>query len=223
MRGRNSGVGLKVALAVLVVAAAGSAGAASADNPALTGVVGTNDAFQISLSDSNGAVKHLAAGTYTLLVHDRSALHDFHLSGPGVDVATTIEGTGDQNFTVTLADGTYTFRCDAHFTTMKGTFTVGAATAPPPAPAPTQKLSASLVGSKTVLHGVAGLSPGKVAVTIADKSNTDGFVLKGPGVSKATGVGFTGKAAWTVTLQAGKYVYGSLRHPARRLSFLLSG
>jgi plastocyanin len=222
MRVRNSGVGLKLVCAVLVVTAAGSVGAASADNPALTGVVGTNDAFQISLSDSNGAVKHLAAGTYTLLVHDRSALHNFHLSGPGVDLATTIEGTGDQTFTVSLGDGTYRFQCDAHFTTMKGTFTVGAITAPPPAPAPSQKLSASLVGSKAVLHGVAGLSQGKVAVTIADKSKTDGFVLKGPGVSKATGVGFTGKAAWTVILKAGKYVYGSLKHPARRLSFHVS-
>lgn len=223
MSSRTSGVGLKVALAVLVVTAAGSAGAASADNPALTGVVGTNDAFQISLSDSSGAVKHLAAGTYTLLVHDRSALHDFHLSGPGVDVATTIEGTGDQSFTVTLADGTYTFKCDAHFTTMKGTFTVGAVSAPPPARTPPQRLSASLVGSKAVLHGVAGLSPGKVAVTIADKSKTDGFVLTGLGVSKATGVGFTGMAAWTVTLKAGTYRYGSLKHPATRLSFRVSG
>jgi len=219
-------VGLNVALAVLVVTAAGSAGAARADTPTLTGVVGTNDAFQISLSDVNGPVKHLAAGTYTLLVHDRSALHDFHLSGPGVDVATTIEGTGDQTFTVTLTDGTYTFQCDAHFTTMKGTFTVGAVTAPPPpapAPVPVQKVSGSLVGSKAVLHGVAGLSPGKVAVTIADKSTTDGFVLKGPGISKATGVGFTGKVLWRVTLKAGKYVYGSLKHPAARSSFRVSG
>ena len=219
-------MGLNVALAVLVVTAAGSAGAARADTPTLTGVVGTNDAFQISLSDVNGPVKHLAAGTYTLLVHDRSALHDFHLSGPGVDVATTIEGTGDQTFTVTLTDGTYTFQCDAHFTTMKGTFTVGAVTAPPPpapAPVPVQKVSGSLVGSKAVLHGVAGLSPGKVAVTIADKSTTDGFVLKGPGISKATGVGFTGKVLWRVTLKAGKYVYGSLKHPAARSSFRVSG
>jgi plastocyanin len=221
-------VGLKVALAVLVVTAAGSAGSARADNPTLTGVVGTSDAFQISLSDSNGPVKQLTAGTYTLLVHDRSTLHDFHLSGPGVDVATTIEGAGDQTFTVTLTDGTYTFQCDAHFTTMKGTFTVGAVTAPPPPPAPTPvhvpTLSGSLVGSKAVLRGVAaGRSPGKVAVTIADKSKTDGFLLEGPGVSKATGVRFTGKASWTVTLKAGKYVYGSLKHPARRLRFVVSG
>jgi plastocyanin len=212
-------VGLRVTLAVLVVAAVGAAGSARADNPTLTGVVGTNDDFQISLSDANGSVKHLAAGTYTLLVHDRSTFHDFHLFGPGVDVATTIDGVGDQTFTVTLTDGTYTFQCDAHLPTMKASFTVGAVTTPPP-PAP--KLSGSLVASKAVLNGIAGLSPGKAAVTIADKSKTDGFVLKGPGVSKETGVAFTGKASWTVTMKAGKYVYGSLKHPARRASFLVS-
>jgi plastocyanin len=214
------GVGLRVTLAVLVVAAVGAAGSARADNPTLTGVVGTNDDFQISLSDANGAVKHLAAGTYTLLVHDKSSFHDFHLLGPGVDVATDIEGVGDQTFTVTLQDGTYTFQCDAHVGNMKGTFTVGAVTAPPP-PAP--KLTGAIVGSKATLNGIAGLSPGKATVVVTDKSKTDGFVLKGPGVAKSTGAAFTGKATWNVTLKAGKYVYGSLRQPSKRHSFLVSG
>jgi hypothetical protein len=57
---------------------------------------------------------------------------------------------------------------------------------------------------------------------VADKSKTDGFVLEGPGISKATGVSFTGRATWRVTLRAGKYVYGSLKKPSRRLSFLVS-
>jgi plastocyanin len=214
------GVGLRVTLAVLVVAAVGAAGSARADNPTLTGVVGTNDDFQISLSDANGPVKHLAAGTYTLLVHDRSTFHDFHLFGPGTDVTTTIDGTGDQTFTVTLTDGTYTFQCDAHLPAMKATFTVGAvATLPPPTP----KLSGSIVGSKATLNGIAGLAPGKATVVVADKSKTDGFVLKGPGVSKATGAAFSGKVTWHVTLKAGKYVYGSLKRPSKRLSFLVSG
>jgi hypothetical protein len=65
--------------------------------PTLVGTVGTNDDFVISLVDSSGApVKHLDAGTYTLFVHDRSAFHNFHLFGPGgVDVATTVDATGD--------------------------------------------------------------------------------------------------------------------------------
>jgi plastocyanin len=214
------GVGLRGALAVLVVAAVGAAGSARADNPTLTGVVGTNDDFQISLSDAGGSVKHLAAGTYTLLVHDRSTFHNFHLFGPGTDVTTTIDGVGDQTFTVTLTDGTYTFQCDAHLPAMKATFTVGAVTAPPP---PTPKLSGSIVGSKATLNGIAGLAPCKRTVVIADKSKTDGFVLKGPGVSKATGAGFAGKVIWNVTLKDGKYVYGSLKRPSKRFSFLVSG
>jgi plastocyanin len=106
-----------------------SAATARADNPVLTGNVGAGDSFTISLAAPDGsAARNLAPGTYTLLVHDKSAIHDFHLFGPGnVDVSTTIDGIGDQTFTVTLVPGTYTYVCDAH-PSMKGSFTVGAAT-----------------------------------------------------------------------------------------------
>jgi hypothetical protein len=73
------------------------------------------------------------------------------------------------------------------------------------------------------LAAASALAVAIASVTIADKSKTDGFVLTGLGVSKATGVGFTGMAAWTVTLKAGTYRYGSLKHPATRLSFRVSG
>ena len=101
-------------LAVIVlVSALGAAGGARADNPVLTGSVGANDAFTISLAGPTGTpVQHLDAGTYTLLVHDLSELHNFHLTGPGVDVSTPVEQTGDFTFTITLSDGTYTFVCD---------------------------------------------------------------------------------------------------------------
>src|SRR5581483_11629431 len=63
----------------------------------LTGTVGTNDAFQLSLTDPAGApAKHLDAGTYTLVVHDNSSFHNFHLFGPGaVDVSTGVDTIGD--------------------------------------------------------------------------------------------------------------------------------
>ena len=44
---------------------------------------------------------------------------------------TDVEGTGDTTWTVTLQDGSYTFLCDAHPTTMKSTFTVGQGPPPP--------------------------------------------------------------------------------------------
>src|SRR6476469_2036941 len=73
-------------------------------------VVTVGPGFGISLKDSSGAaVTHLAAGAYTLLVHDLSEEHNFHLSGPGIDVATDIGFTGDQTFTITVTDGTYNY------------------------------------------------------------------------------------------------------------------
>ena len=92
----------------------------------LTGSVGANDSFQIGLVDGSGAaVTHVDPGTYTLVVHDRSTLHNFHLFGPGgVDVATAVDTTGDSSFTVTLVDGIYTFQCDPHASQMSGSFHV---------------------------------------------------------------------------------------------------
>ena len=119
----------RIAILAVVLGFLTSAATARADNPTLTGNVGAGDSFTISLAGPDGsAARNLAPGTYTLLVHDKSAIHDFQLFGPGnVDVSTTIEGIGDQTFTVTLVPGTYTYVCDAH-PSMKGSFTVGAAT-----------------------------------------------------------------------------------------------
>jgi hypothetical protein len=223
---------------VLVLAVAvsllGAGGTARADNPVLTGDVGAGDAFVISLSDASGApVKHVDAGTYTLVVHDRSTFHNFHLSGPGnVDVSTTVDGTGDQTFTVTLVDGRYFFQCDPHSAQMKGSFTVGSVTAPPPtttttpAPAPPPaavKLGASFgPGASFRLAPLAGLGAGKAVITVSDRSAKDGFRLSGPGVSKATGTAFRGTVTWTVTLRAGTYSYGSARNAKQRKTFRVS-
>jgi hypothetical protein len=178
----------------------------------LTGTVGTNDAFQLSLTDPGGApISHVDPGTYTLVVHDNSQLHNFHLFGPGgVDATTTVEGTGDSTFTVDLVDGIYTFQCDPHsFSGMRGQFAVGTASLAPLA----RKVAASIVGSAVK---IGKLAPGRAVITVTDRSKTDGFLLQGPGVAKKTGKAFTGKVSWTVTLQAGTYVYGSAFHSANR-------
>ena len=83
----------------------------------LTGSVGPG--FDISMDEST-----VAAGTYTLTVDDQASIHDFHLTGDGVDVATDISGTGKETFTVTLNPGTYTYVCDPHSSQMHGTLTV---------------------------------------------------------------------------------------------------
>jgi plastocyanin len=219
------GVAVKLLVVSALVALLSAAGSARADNGTLVGDVGLGDAFTISLKDSTGAaVTHLNAGTYTLVVHDHSAIHNFDLSGPGVSAATDIAGVGDQTFTITLVDGTYFFQCDDHPTAMKGKFTVGAVTTPPPpTPAPATALAASIgPGAKIRLQPSSGLSAGKFRIKVSDRSATDGFRLAGPGVTRSTSAKFKGSVTWAVTLKAGKYTFGSLRNPKRRRTFTVS-
>jgi len=196
---RTRSMGAKLVLVVVAVSLLGGVGAARADNAVLTGDVGASDSFTITLNDAAGnKVTHLDAGSYTLDLHDHSSFHNFHLSGPGVDVSTSVDGIENKTFTVTLTDGTYFFDCDPHSSQMKGSFTVGTVTAPPPpAPVPAPaKLAGSIgPGSKATLKPLAGLAAGKAVITVKDTSASDGFRLSGPGVSKATGVKFRGYRA----------------------------
>jgi plastocyanin len=91
-------------------------GGAASDT--LNGSVGPG--FDISMDKTD-----VAAGTYTLNVDDESLDHNFHLTGPGVDVQTNVTATGKKTFTVTLQQGEYRFQCDPHSSTMNGTLTVG--------------------------------------------------------------------------------------------------
>ncbi len=93
----------------------------------LTGMVGERDdaeAFTITLQDSSGnPVKTLPAGNYQVKIADPATIHNFHLTGPGVDEATTVPGTDDVTWDVTLKRGSYTFICDPH-PSMMGSFKV---------------------------------------------------------------------------------------------------
>jgi plastocyanin len=113
-------------LAALAVATGGLALASlgTAATPKLAGVDGPG--FTITLKMNGAAVKKLKAGKYTLVVSDKSAIHNFHLIGPGVNkMVTTVPFTGTKTVTVTLKKGKYTYQCDPHAAGgMKGTFTV---------------------------------------------------------------------------------------------------
>jgi len=105
------------------LAFAALAGSAAAGPVKLTGTVGPG--FTISLKDASGhAVKSLKAGSYAITVSDKADIHNFHLSGPGVNKSTDVGGTGTKTWMVTLKAGKYHFQCDVHSTTMKGDFTV---------------------------------------------------------------------------------------------------
>jgi hypothetical protein len=80
--------------------------------------------FTISLKQGLKPVRALKAGRYTLVVSDKSSIHNFRLIGPGVNRAiTTVGGTGTKTVTLMLKKGSYTFHCDVH-PTMAGHFTV---------------------------------------------------------------------------------------------------
>lgn len=85
--------------------------------PTYKGTVGPG--FTITM-----AKKPTKAGRIRLTVADKSELHNFHLSGPGVNVKTGVSAVGTKSFTVTLKKGTYRFVCDPHASTMKGSFRI---------------------------------------------------------------------------------------------------
>ena len=96
--------------------------AEAASGGTLDGVVGPG--FTIGLTMGGTAVTTLTAGTYTLNVDDQADIHNFHLTGPGVDVTTDVSFKGTKSFTITLEAGKYHFQCDPHSGSMNGDFTV---------------------------------------------------------------------------------------------------
>jgi plastocyanin len=90
----------------------------------LLGTVGPG--FDITLKNSSGTpLIRLHHGTYTLVVRDRSGIHDFHLIGPGVNrVITSVGFVGAKTVRVTLRPGRYRYICDPHAFVMHGSFRV---------------------------------------------------------------------------------------------------
>ena len=89
---------------------------ALAATPVFKGTVGPG--FTIKMT-----TKPTKAGKIKLVINDRSNVHNFHLTGPGVNVKTSVSAIGTKTFTITLKKGTYKFICDPH-PFMKGSFTV---------------------------------------------------------------------------------------------------
>jgi plastocyanin len=113
---------IRFALLAAVIAALVAVASASAAPVKLSGVVGPG--FTISLKKGSKKVTTLKAGKYTITIADKSNLHNFHLSGPGVNKKTSVGATGITKWTVTLKKGTYKFVCDPHAAIMKGSFKV---------------------------------------------------------------------------------------------------
>lgn len=89
----------------------------------LTATVGPT--ATISLRTANGRrVTSLRRGRYRIVVRDRSAMHNFHLIGPGVNRRTAVDFRGTRTWTLTLGRGSYRYLCDAHARRMRGSFRV---------------------------------------------------------------------------------------------------
>jgi plastocyanin len=108
------------AAAALAVTGSGSA----ATPKTVNGTVGPG--FTITLAMQGKKVAKLRAGTpYRFVISDRADIHDFHLSGPGLNrVLTGVEFTGTESFLLRLKKGSYRFVCDPHAGFMHGSFRV---------------------------------------------------------------------------------------------------
>jgi plastocyanin len=93
------------------------------EGTALKGSVGPG--FEISMTTEDGdGFTTLEAGSYELEIEDLASIHNFHLSGPAVDISTDVGEEGTQSFTLVVQPGQYSFVCDPHAVTMVGTFEV---------------------------------------------------------------------------------------------------
>ena len=207
---------LMFALAVVSLAAPGQA---RADNPKLEATVGPG--FAIRIVDGEGrALQRIPAGTYDITVRDLSEDHNFHLQGPGVDERTGLEFVGNVTWTVTLADGRYTFVCDPHASTMRGAFTVGAAAAPPPAATVTKLVATVGPGARITLRTAQGAVPrglkaGAYAIVVRDRSRLHNVHLAGAGIDRRTARAGTVTVTWRVVLKSGTLRFFSDAAPAK--------
>jgi plastocyanin len=119
-RTRSLLLGAVAAAAALAVTGSGMAAPAKT----VSGTVGPG--FTIGLTMQGKKVTKLKAGTaYRFVISDRSDIHDFHLSGPGLNrVLSGVEDTGTKSFVLRLKKGTYRFVCDPHSGIMHGSFRV---------------------------------------------------------------------------------------------------
>jgi hypothetical protein len=69
------------------------------------------------------APRSVRAGRVRITVNDRTAAHNFHLTGPGVNRRTGVAFRGQARWTLTLRRGVYRYRSDAR-PSLRGTLRV---------------------------------------------------------------------------------------------------
>lgn len=59
---------------------------------------------------------------------------------------------------------------------------------------------------------VTKLAPGAYTITVRDRSTIHNFLLRGPRVTRNSGVAFQGTRTWNLTLRKGKYTFVCTPH-----------
>jgi plastocyanin len=114
---------LPLALVGVFLAVAATGNASTSKSSGLVGETGPDYKIEVNLNGKD--LKTIKAGTYKIKIEDKSAIHNFHLIGKGVNKLTSVSFTGEKAWTVKLSPGKYTYQCDIHATQgMKGSFRV---------------------------------------------------------------------------------------------------
>jgi len=114
---------LPIALVAVFLALVATGNASTSRSAGLVGESGPGFSIEVKLNGKD--LKTIKAGTYKIKIEDKAAIHDFHLTGKGVNKATGISFVGDQTWTIKLKPGKYTYQCDPHAAMgMKGSFKV---------------------------------------------------------------------------------------------------
>jgi plastocyanin len=116
---------LPLALVGTLAVVANTDAASAKDSFDLKGEV--YQAYKIEMKDSaNKPLKTVKAGTHRIKIEDKGTIHNFHLKGPGINKSTSVAGRSEAVWVVNLKPGTYTYVCDPHASTMRGSFRVTA-------------------------------------------------------------------------------------------------
>jgi plastocyanin len=208
-------IGVLLALSCAGLLAAVSVAHSASTDGTLQATVGPG--YSISLTQNGTKVTHLDPGTYTINVDDKADVHNFHLFGPGVDQSTSVDAITTATWTVTFADGSYTYDCDAHPASMLGKFTVGNVTTTSPTVTPLKVTAKAKATGRTVAVTATatkaasldfGLWKGTKRVAHATaKAKVKTVKLKAPAAGRyvakvtATASGKTAKASASVTVK----------------------
>jgi len=100
-------------IAIVATLALAASSVAAASTKTLIGTDGPG--FTITMNK-----KIVKAGMYVIIIRDRSSIHNFHLTGPGVNKLTSVPAVRTTKWTVRLRKGIYHFVCDPHRAIMHG-------------------------------------------------------------------------------------------------------